>query len=69
MVRGGGLRLIAETDDREVAYGFRINADLDLELYRRDTTKADQKATYRRVYRFGNAPSPVAALLPTSLPF
>lgn len=66
-VRGGGLRLIAESADSEVAYGFRINADLELELYRRDTNKANGQVTYNRVSRFGNSiGSNSVAMLPTS---
>jgi hypothetical protein len=71
-VRGGGLRIIAETSSAEVAYGFRVNASKDLEIYRRDIDAATSNAVYRRVSRFGNASGGGAAvavpMLPTSPP-
>lgn len=54
-VRGGGLRLVAETAQGEVAYGFRINAHKELELYRRDIPIGTSNHIYRRVHRFGNS--------------
>jgi hypothetical protein len=67
-VRGGGLRIIAETIDAEVSYGFRINGDKDLEIYRRDidVVFSNQPAVYRRVALFGNALGEAVAMLPTS---
>jgi len=71
-VRGGGLRIIAETSSAEVAYGFRVNASRDLEIYRRDIDAATSNAVYRRVSRFGNAVGGGAdvavPMLPTSPP-
>lgn len=67
-VRGGGLRLVAETEDREVAYGFRINASLELEIYRRDTVLATGKETFRRVGLFGGVNADAGTMLPQSSP-
>lgn len=69
-VRGGGIRIVSEGSDREVAYGFRVNAELELELYRRDILKGSGSATYRRVFRQGysggGGASSLVAMLPTS---
>jgi hypothetical protein len=77
-VRGGGIRLIAETSNMEVAYGFRINKLMELEIYRRDIdvdSTTSNVAQFRRVSCFGGAlrlasrtsllPTRIA-LLPTS---
>jgi len=72
-IRGGGLRIIAETSNAEVAYGFRVNASKDLEVYRRDTnlatstsTSTSTSAVYHRVALFGNSLGSNVGMLPTS---
>jgi hypothetical protein len=67
-VRGGGLRIVAETADKEVAYGFRINSSLELEIYRRDTVLATGAETFRRVGRFGGVDASAGTMLPQSAP-
>jgi hypothetical protein len=64
-VRGGGLRIMAETSNMEVAYGFCINKSTELEIYRREINFAHgSNPIYRRVGCFGSKISPDTVTTP-----